>query len=57
MQKTSETPGSGRTEAAAERGLHEKLAEGYRAMAEDDREIAKDRLATFRELNPRHKAK
>lgn len=28
--------------------LHEKLAEGYRAMAEEDRETAEGHLAAFR---------
>ena len=28
--------------------LHEKLAEGYRAMAEEDRETAEGHLAVFR---------
>ncbi|MBI2090378.1 MAG: ribbon-helix-helix protein, CopG family [Deltaproteobacteria bacterium] len=30
--------------------LHDKLAEGYRAMAEEDRETAERQLPAFREI-------
>jgi metal-responsive CopG/Arc/MetJ family transcriptional regulator len=32
-----------------QRELHEKLAQGYRSMAEEDRETAEQRLAVFKE--------